>query len=1127
MGVAFGLLGDVEVRVDGHLVEVGHARQLCVLAVLVVEANRTVSVKQLVDRVWGDHAPHRARETLYNYLSRLRHALAPISEVSLLRQSGGYILTVDPLAVDLHRFRDLVAQARATDDEEQALALFERALGLWRGEAFAGLDPPWVAALRHTLEQDRFAAELDATDLQLRRGQHGWLLNEIAARTQAHPLDERAAGHMILALYQSGRQAEAFDYFNQLRHRLAEDLGIDPGPALQRLHHDILTHAPALTWPAASGMRAAALLTVPEPAPVSEQPQHRDDEVFVGREAAMRLFTNRLAMVRTGRGQTVLAAGEPGIGKTSLLRRFTQQAGVAVVWGACPEQVAAPPLWPWEQVLRAVRTLSPDLAVPAELSGLLNGSTSTAADTPDLADVAGAAVRLFEAIGRYLSTAANGRALVVVIDDLHWTDRTSLQLLAYLGEFLTASSVLLVGSYRPHEGSAALTDTLAALARSGAERIELSGLDDWETLALAQAIAGIDAITPEAATALRERTGGNPFFLRELIRLMNMDVARVPPPVREVVLYRVNRLPSTTATLLSMAAIAGQEFDLAVVAEAASFDVDAALEAIDPAVTAGLVVEDDRRLGWFSFNHALVAEALYEAIGRWRRTRLHHRIGQIAARVWAGREKRVAEIARHWLLAAELSPAIAARAATYAATAARAADARLAHEAAAESWKQALAIADLAGEDIDRYPLLVGLAISLYRSGNPRQGTPVFIQAIEEALGHEESQESDIVRLVTVAVAALCESNWYPVVGGVDDERLVDVLERALRLLTDPVHRAVLLAFLAAAHYYDDNPQRRVELSDQALAYARPAADAIALARVLYLRALALLGPDYPDHCLAAVNDLLGIAGLPPPMVAAARVLNSWLLATVGRVSEAAGQLEQVALFGEHLVSPTVRVHLGWARASQLLLAGRWAEADAISRATYAMHSQMSYGVEQGIAQRLRMIHRWEVAFLTGRCADAVDELRAAAERLGTPGLRTMLTMALVEAGHPAEARTILHSLDIGPKDYRWLYTECWCLLAAARIGDVEQAKRLRDQLLPYRHMACAVAVHVVSGSVAYFTGEGALALGDADAALADLAIAIEADEAMGAVAWLARAREAFGRALRLKESGLTVTPAQ
>jgi DNA-binding SARP family transcriptional activator len=1114
----FGVLGDVEVRVDGRLVEAGHARQRSVLAVLLAEANHVVPVAQLVDRVWGDQPPPRARDTLYNYLSRLRHVLGPVPDADLARRSGGYVLTIDQAAVDLHRFHQLAAEARAIDDQEQALAVLERALSLWRGEAFAGLDTPWLSGLRESLEQARFAAELDCTDLQLRQGQHGWLLNEIAMRAEAHPLDERVAGQMMLALYQSGRQADALDYFNQVRGRLADDLGIEPGPALQELQHDILVHAPSLLSRVSSRPRAAPVGdAVPGQTPLTVLPEVDAEDIFVGRQAVLVRLAEKLGAAQSGRAQVVLVAGEPGIGKTSLIRRFAKQTGAAMVWGACPEQVAAPPLWPWEQILRAVQARQPDHVIPGRVSDLLDRDTLTA---PDAADVAGTVLRRYEEIGQYLSDAASRGRLVIVVDDLHWTDRSSLQLLAYLAEFQASSRLMLVASYRPQEESAALSDTLAALARSGAERIELRGLDRVETLRLARGIVGYDAVTPTTALALHARTDGNPFFLRELIRFLGneldldqADLGRVPPAVREVVLRRLARLPDTTVTLLTLAAVAGREFDLNVIAEAGSLEVETALEMIEPAIAAGLVIEDEQRLDWFTFSHALVAEALYEATGRWRRTRLHYRIGQIIARIWDGRGERVAEIARHWLLAAELGAGIAARASAFAAGAAGLADARLAHEAAAGSWKQALVAADLADGDVDLYPLLIGLATSLYRSGDPRHGTPVFVQAMEKALDGDQSQGADIFQLVTVAVAALCESNWYPVVGSADDARLVNVLERARPRLAEPIQQALLLSFLAAAHYYDDNPQLRVALSGEALALARPAADSVTLARVLYMRALSLFLPDCSDECLAAIDELLRLPGLPAPMIAAARVLNAWLLATKGQVAESAAQLDQVALAGEHVVSPTVRVHLDWAQASLLLLEGRWSEAEEASRATFARHSEMSFGVEQAIARRIRMIQRWEAAFLTGRSADLIDELQAAAKVIDTPGLRAMLMMALAEAGHVTEARDILRSFTPGPQDYRWLYTQCWCLLAAVRIGETETVSRLRGELLPYRRMACAVSVHVISGSVAYFTGEAAMCVGDQRAALADLAVAIEADQAMGAVHWLARARDAFARA--------------
>src|SRR5262249_28303251 len=132
MTVRFRLLGDVQADAADRVIDLGHARQRCVLVALLIEANRAVSVDQLVDRVWGQRIPQRACHALYTYVSRLRHALAVSDEVHIAHQPGGYLLTVDPLAVDIHQFSHLVAQTRAADTDADALALLEKALRLWR-----------------------------------------------------------------------------------------------------------------------------------------------------------------------------------------------------------------------------------------------------------------------------------------------------------------------------------------------------------------------------------------------------------------------------------------------------------------------------------------------------------------------------------------------------------------------------------------------------------------------------------------------------------------------------------------------------------------------------------------------------------------------------------------------------------------------------------------------------------------------------------------------------------------------------------------------------------------------------------------------------------------------------------
>lgn len=279
----FKLLGDLEVRVDGRLVDIGHVKQRAVLVAVLADQGRPVPADRLVDRVWGEQAPARAKDALYVYLSKLRQVL------DLRREPGGYRLRAD--SVDLHRFRALVDQARGQTDE-RALQLFDEALGLWRGPALAELDSPWLAAFREELHVERVEVELDRNDLAIRLGRT--VLPALLKAAEERPVDERLAGQLMLALHRAGNSAEALRHYEVLRQRLADELGVDPGVQLRALHASILTAEPVRT---------------PRQLPAPQQ-------WFTGR-------TSELGDVRR-EGVTVIA-GAGGVGKTALAVQWAHQ----------------------------------------------------------------------------------------------------------------------------------------------------------------------------------------------------------------------------------------------------------------------------------------------------------------------------------------------------------------------------------------------------------------------------------------------------------------------------------------------------------------------------------------------------------------------------------------------------------------------------------------------------------------------------------------------------------------------------------------------------------------------------------------------------------------------------------
>ena len=321
----FRILGPVEVRVAGQCIDAGHARQRAVLAVLILDLCRVVSAEMLIDRVWGEDPPTSVRNVLYGYVARLRAMIADVEKpgVTLTRYQGGYLLQAEPEQVDVYCFRRMAAEAAAAgQDDQRAATLLDDALTLWHGTALTGLDSPWLEGMRHRLEMERVAAVLDLNEIRLRQGQHGALAGELAEQAAATPTDERLIGQLMLALYRSGQQAEALHWFERTRLYLADELGADPGPELQRLHQQILTADPALELKDPQRLTVdGAVQIVPRQLPAAVP--H-----FTGRAHELEGLTELLN--RSGEqtpGTVVISAigGTAGVGKTALAVHWAHQ----------------------------------------------------------------------------------------------------------------------------------------------------------------------------------------------------------------------------------------------------------------------------------------------------------------------------------------------------------------------------------------------------------------------------------------------------------------------------------------------------------------------------------------------------------------------------------------------------------------------------------------------------------------------------------------------------------------------------------------------------------------------------------------------------------------------------------
>ncbi len=637
----FGLLGSLEVREDtGALIDLGGPQPRVVVAALLVGGGQVVTSEALIDAIWGPQPPSSATGTLQSYISRLRRSLEPDRErrgaaTTLVRDPQGYRLVVDPDRVDYRRFERLADEGRdalADGDPAAARALLLEAEQQWRGPALMDhRDLDFAQGLSARLEDRRLAAIGDRLAADLALGRHRAVVGELTELIAANPFQEDLRGHLALALYRSGRQAEALRSLDDARSTLRDELGVDLSRPLRELEAAILGHDRSLDLldEARTATRAPTNgVAVPDlgdgggPGLGSAAPEDR----LIGREAELASLVAALDEAATTT-RVVVVEGEPGVGKTRLVEELSAIAGrrgSTVLWGRAFEGGASPAFWPWLPPLRALAaSLPPDAVLAPELAALLapqgDGGPSTAAEPARFA--------LFDALIAFLSERAARQPLVIVMDDLQWADVASLELLSALPGRMVDAPILLVVTVRELEvgRNDVVVDALAALTRaSGSRRLALRGLTAAATAALVGQTLGED-VDPAIAEAVHARAEGNPFYVTELARLLDAGELGddVPSGVRDVVRRRLALLPAATNTLLEVAAVIGRDVELELLTKASGGTLDECLDALDPALVHRLLVPVPDHPGTYRFAHALVREVVVDGISPLRRARLH------------------------------------------------------------------------------------------------------------------------------------------------------------------------------------------------------------------------------------------------------------------------------------------------------------------------------------------------------------------------------------------------------------------------------------------------------------------------------------------------------------------------
>lgn len=849
---------------------------------------------------------------------------------------------------------------------------------------------------------------------------------------------------------------------------------------------------------------------------------------FVGRAGELAEMRGGLDATSAGHGSSFLVSGEPGIGKTRLAAEFAAEArsrGARTCWGRCWESGGAPAYWPWIEVLRQLlrepdaldpRALGRHSAYLVQLVPELADQLGTTIDAaPPPADPDSARFFIFDAIAALLRDVARRAPLVVVIDDLHAADRVSLLLLAFLSRSLVDTGAVLIGTYRAVEMRATdeLREPFAEIARH-ARRLELQGLTADDVACLIETAAGR---RPSAALAtdVHNVTDGNPFFVDELLRLLAMqgrfrttesvsNSLVIPEGIRDAVRRRLEPLSANARTLLEIAAVAGREWDTAVLRLASGLDPMLIVEILDEPLGHGLLAPTEGIPGRFTFRHALIQEVICEGLPLARRLLLHRHLADAFATLAAGDpELHVAELAHHALAAAPSGHDDAFI--THGIRAARHAMRRMAFEEAVRLYERTIdATAHVPADERRRCELLLALGHAQEWANDPAgsRATAERAAAIARHLGATDLLARAALGVGSVEATKLTASSRCDGAPGLLREAL-DRIEPS-----ETATRARLQSRLAMHCLASGARQSGFELSSMAIGDARSSTDRDALVQALVARHAVLLGPDHLDERCMIAAEILDLATTLGNREYAMRshALRAANFFDLGDIRAADDAIAEHARLAEESADPFERwVNLMW-RSARALLVGQFAEATRFSRLalelSQAVPGPHAFEINGPMTHVGQTILIQEARYDGVPEPDVIDRYRQQYPEVAlwhVARLHRLTRLGLVDDVRREIDGLTAQSIVDFERNASWLPAMSFLAEAITLVGDRERAGVLYDVLLPYAHRTATVIMITSRGSIGRWLGLLATTLGRHDDAAKHFEAALAMNRSMGA----------------------------